>query len=59
MACVVTYHFTTFLGVVHYFIFSKNLESGDFKYTNAILEGTNNIIHSKSETQSQTPHREY
>ena len=29
MTSVVTYHFTTFLGAVHYFIFSKNLESGD------------------------------
>ena len=27
MASVVTYHFATFLGAVHYFIFSKNLES--------------------------------
>jgi len=28
MVCVVTYHYTTFSGAVHYFIFSKNLESG-------------------------------
>ena len=31
MVCVVTYHYTTFSGAVHYFIFSKNLESGDYK----------------------------
>jgi hypothetical protein len=37
MVCVATYYYTTFSGAVHYFIFSKNLESGGENHLYEIL----------------------